>query len=197
RDKYTLAPIEGASVDIFVKSLGRYVFFGLTDAQGVYSLDVAFGDENSNDIQEFSVREVSYIKEEAEGIQAYSVEDLGIPQIYTGESLGLSKTNALESGDINFTGSPLYLQDNQIQWQVYKENYLPYPEMGVLFLDVIPMPTSVDVFLYQNDPDDPKKNESLGSPKTGVEEDLFLLIMGITLLVLTGNILKVTMEKRK
>jgi hypothetical protein len=38
----TQVPIEGASIEIYIPSLQRYVFFGVTDDQGIFDLDVAY-----------------------------------------------------------------------------------------------------------------------------------------------------------
>lgn len=43
-DRDTGDPIPGASVEIYIPSLDRYVLFGVTDANGILELDVAFGD---------------------------------------------------------------------------------------------------------------------------------------------------------
>lgn len=41
-------PIEGASIEIFVPSLGRYVLYGLTDSEGVLEVDVIDESKNPN-----------------------------------------------------------------------------------------------------------------------------------------------------
>lgn len=47
-DRATDAPIEGASVELYIPSLDRYVFFGLTDQDGRLELDVAYGEEDQS-----------------------------------------------------------------------------------------------------------------------------------------------------
>lgn len=42
-------PIEGASVELYIPSLDRYVLFGLTDADGVYELDIVYTVDTSTD----------------------------------------------------------------------------------------------------------------------------------------------------
>lgn len=41
-ERGTEIPIPGASVEIYIPSLDRYVLFGLTDANGIYELDIAY-----------------------------------------------------------------------------------------------------------------------------------------------------------
>ena len=48
RDRDTKKPIEGASVELFVKGMDRYIFFGLTDKTGCYELDVAYSKQDDN-----------------------------------------------------------------------------------------------------------------------------------------------------
>jgi len=47
-NKKTLAPIPEASVEIYIKSLKRYVLVGLTDNNGVFELDVAYNSRVSD-----------------------------------------------------------------------------------------------------------------------------------------------------
>lgn len=46
-DKAQGDPIEGASVELYIPSLNRYVLFGITDRNGVYELDVAYNINSS------------------------------------------------------------------------------------------------------------------------------------------------------
>lgn len=43
-DRDTGEPIAGASVEIYIPSLNRYVLFGVTDENGILELDVAYGE---------------------------------------------------------------------------------------------------------------------------------------------------------
>ena len=43
KDEETAKPIEGASVELYVPQLDRYVLFGQSGADGIYQLDVAYG----------------------------------------------------------------------------------------------------------------------------------------------------------
>lgn len=43
RDEETAKPVEGASVELYVPELGRYVLFGQSGTDGIYQLDVAYG----------------------------------------------------------------------------------------------------------------------------------------------------------
>lgn len=45
-DRDTKNPIPGASIEIYIPSLDRYVLFGVTDANGVLELDVAYGERS-------------------------------------------------------------------------------------------------------------------------------------------------------
>ncbi len=53
-DRDTLEPISGASIEIYIPSIDRYVLFGITDAEGAYELDIAYDMSTvvSNDFQE-------------------------------------------------------------------------------------------------------------------------------------------------
>lgn len=48
RNRDTLEPIEGASVELYVESLGSYVLFGMTNSEGIYELDVAYQTEGED-----------------------------------------------------------------------------------------------------------------------------------------------------
>lgn len=51
----TRTPIPGASVEIYIPALDRYVLFGLTDANGIYELDIAYNmDPNTPDSGQFT-----------------------------------------------------------------------------------------------------------------------------------------------
>lgn len=57
----TQVPIPGASVEVYIPALDRYVLFGLTDANGIYELDVACNmDLNTPDSVQFTESEGSY-----------------------------------------------------------------------------------------------------------------------------------------
>lgn len=43
KDEETAKPIEGASVELYVPKLDRYVLFGQSGTDGIYQLDVAYG----------------------------------------------------------------------------------------------------------------------------------------------------------
>lgn len=45
-DRDTKNPIPGASIEIYIPSLDRYVLFGVTDASGILELDVAYGERS-------------------------------------------------------------------------------------------------------------------------------------------------------
>lgn len=45
-DRDTKNPIPGASIEIYIPSLDRYVLFGVTDANGTLELDVAYGERS-------------------------------------------------------------------------------------------------------------------------------------------------------
>lgn len=60
-ERGTRVPIPGASVEIFIDALDRYVLFGLTDGNGIYELDVAYNmDPNTPDSDQFTEVEGSY-----------------------------------------------------------------------------------------------------------------------------------------
>ncbi|MGL5437027.1 MAG: LPXTG cell wall anchor domain-containing protein [Lachnospiraceae bacterium] len=49
-ERNTLNPIEGASVELYIPSLDRYVLFGLTDTNGIYELDIAYNTDPNADL---------------------------------------------------------------------------------------------------------------------------------------------------
>ena len=119
-DRDTNNPISGASVEIYIPSLQRYVLFGLTDSNGVFELDVAFNMSNwGHERDQFNGDDPQY----------------------------------------PFTGTILYLNDNNIQYRVYKSGWLPYPYMGTYLLEGKTIPETVTIYLYKNnevlDPDEP------------------------------------------
>jgi len=60
-ERSTMVPIPGASVEIYIPALNRYVLFGLTDANGIYELDVAYNmDPNTPDSAQFTESEGNY-----------------------------------------------------------------------------------------------------------------------------------------
>ncbi|MGL4607655.1 MAG: LPXTG cell wall anchor domain-containing protein [Eubacteriaceae bacterium] len=159
RDKNTLEPIEGASIEIFVKSLNRYVLFGLSDSNGVYELDIVYGDDP-----------------------------------LTGERF--EEIN----GQTIYKGSLAYVEDSQILWQVYKKDYLPYPEKGEFFISMETFPKEIDVYLYQENTDkNPEKDKITNNnrPKTGVEMQWNYLFIGIALLVVGIIVLLWVLRKNK
>lgn len=50
-DQSTKNPIPGASVEIYIPSLDRYVLFGVTDANGILELDVAYGERTGQFVE--------------------------------------------------------------------------------------------------------------------------------------------------
>lgn len=57
----TQVPIPGASIEIYIPALDRYVLFGLSDANGSYELDVAYNmDPNTPDSVQFTEVEGNY-----------------------------------------------------------------------------------------------------------------------------------------
>jgi len=60
-ERNTTIPIPGASVEIYITALNRYVLFGLTDANGIYELDVAYNmDPNTSDSAQFTESNGNY-----------------------------------------------------------------------------------------------------------------------------------------
>lgn len=56
RERATAKPVEGASVELYVPSLERYVLFGQSDEQGIYELDVTYGEAEGKQ-EKYGVRE--------------------------------------------------------------------------------------------------------------------------------------------
>ncbi|MBW4845114.1 MAG: hypothetical protein KZY87_05955 [Lachnospiraceae bacterium] len=120
-------PIAGASVEIFISSLNRYVLFGLTDSNGMYELDVAY---NMNS----------------------SVPD--------------SDQFMNDDGNYVFNGTLVYLNDNNIQYRVYKAGWLPYPHTGSYILKGDKVPETITVKLYQEKRDGDNGGNGTGPGKT-------------------------------
>ena len=121
----TEIPIPGASVELYLSSLDRYVLLGVTDEQGVYELDVAY---------------------DMSGVSGFA---------------GTADNQFVTTdGTVTFQGSILYLNSNEIKYQIYKAGWLPYPHQGELILEMKEVPQKEVVYLYQKgsevvDPDDP------------------------------------------
>lgn len=176
--KDTNIPIPGASVELYISSLDRYVLLGVTDEYGVYELDVAY--------------------------------DMGVSH-----SGGSGENQFVTTdGTITFQGSVLYLTSNEINYQIYKAEWLPYPHQGNLILELKEIPQKVVVYLYQKgkggddsgstgsskDPGGPGKDipdkpgqpdkPELGSiPKTGVEGAMEYWAGGLLFFLMAGGIL--------
>ena len=123
--KNTTTPIPGASVELYLSSLERYVLLGVTDEQGVYELDVAY--------------DMSASRSASPGDNQFETTD----------------------GNVSFQGNVLYLTSNEINYQIYKSGWLPYPHQGELILESKKVPQKEIVYLYQTDdggegPEDPK-----------------------------------------
>ncbi len=196
--KGTTTPIEGASVELYIPSLDRYVLFGLTDADGAYEVNIAYNMDPGTDLNA-------------------QFEDV--------------------DGTPRFEGNLLFLDDNQIKYQVYKSKWLPYPSQGETVLAGNKIPHVVTVYLYQSDGSsggkDPVKPGTPGSnsggnpsspigqllslldemvplsglleenpptggiPKTGVEGAVPYWIAGMVFFISAGGILGYLLKKEK
>lgn len=104
----TTIPIEGASVELYIPSLGRHVLLGMTDANGVYELE-------------------------------YSLDTPADPD---------SQFQTVD-GALIFQGTLLYLSSSEIQYQIYKSGWYPYPYQGMEILSGHEVPCVITVYLYQ------------------------------------------------
>lgn len=181
----TTTPIEGASVELYIPSLDRYILFGLTDAEGAYELDIAYNMDPSANLED----------------QFQTVD-----------------------GTLSFQGILLYLNSNEIRYQIYKSDWLPYPYQGTEILSGNQVPHVVTVYLYKkstggggsggggsstssggssSSQDDPATlieeaaplagldggDKTGGIPKTGVEGAVPYWIAGAAFFLLAGGIL--------
>lgn len=108
----TTTPIEGASVELYVTSLERYVLLGMSDANGVFELDIAYNTDSTTDLD----------------AQFQTVD-----------------------GTLTFKGTLLYLNNNELQYQIYKSGWLPYPYQGTVVLAWDEIPQVITVYLYKQD----------------------------------------------
>lgn len=123
-------PIPGASIEIYVPSLSRYVLYGVTDSEG--ALEVNIIDESKQpDYQPPGTRP---------------------------PNIGFSDITRTE-GSLSFSRYlMLYLPNNTLTYKVYKSSYEPYPayEQKKVNLDEIPTVYVTYLFKFrQRDPNDP------------------------------------------
>lgn len=119
-DRETETPVAGASVELYIPALDRYVLVGMSDESGVFEMDIAYN-RNSN------------LSEAAQFING--------------------------SGKAALPGSLLHLDSNQLKYQVYKADWLPYPNKGSVELELKDLPQVVTVYLYQEEPEEPTTGE--------------------------------------
>lgn len=82
-DRDTKAPIPGASIEIYIPSLDRYVLFGVTDANGILELDVAYGERSGqfteSDGQTVFAGTTLFLKDNNISYRAYKADWLPYP----------------------------------------------------------------------------------------------------------------------
>lgn len=57
KDEDTLEPLKGASVEIYVAGLDRYVLFGQSDENGLYELDAAYARDGEDPMDQFTKKD--------------------------------------------------------------------------------------------------------------------------------------------
>lgn len=124
-DKKTETPLAGASVELYIPSLDRYVLVGMSDDGGIFEMDVAY---NRN------------------------------PDLNEGDQFVNGSRGAALSGSL------LYLDSNQLKYQVYKADWLPYPNKGSVELELKELPQVVTVYLYQEEPTEPTTEAPTEAP---------------------------------
>lgn len=62
---------------------------------------------------------------------------------------GQENTFETADGKLEFNGTLLYLDNNQLKYQIYKAGWLPYPKRGEVKLELHEIPQVVVVYLYQ------------------------------------------------
>lgn len=139
-DADTGEPIPGASIEIYIATLDRYVLVGVTDANGNLEMDVAYG-----------------------GRKNMTHGEDGKP-VFSG-SLDRIDQFAYNSGQFMLTQSPLFLTDNTITYRVYKAQWLPYPHSGKMTLDIKQIPYEIPVRLFRLTKDN--KPSNVGGPNGG------------------------------
>lgn len=129
-------------------------------------------------------------------------------------------------GKLTFTGTLLYLENNQIEYRVYKAGWLPYPKEGTALLESKEIPQTVEVQLYKKSegggnggggengggnkvpsvPDTPAEGPGEGPgpeppaviiPKTGVEGYIPIWAAGAMLFLAGAGILVYLLHKEK
>ena len=63
-----------------------------------------------------------------------------------------------KDGTVSFQGNILYLNSNEIKYQIYKAGWLPYPTQGELLLESKEVPQKEVIYLYQKDDGDGPEN---------------------------------------
>lgn len=57
KDEDTMEAIKGASVEIYVAGLDRYVLFGQSDENGIYELDAAYAGDGENPMEQYTKKD--------------------------------------------------------------------------------------------------------------------------------------------
>lgn len=57
KDEDTMEPIKGASVEIYVAGLDRYVLFGQSDENGIYELDAAYAGDGEDPMEQYTKKD--------------------------------------------------------------------------------------------------------------------------------------------
>lgn len=197
-EQRTLVPIPGTSVEIFIPTLDRYVLFGLTDANGIYELDVAYNmDPGTPDSGQFT------------GIEGGCA--------FTGNSLYLSSNNiryrvykagwlprpSIGETMLEITEIPqvitIYLYDKTGDDDGGGDPTTPAvipPESTLMGKSIISsineiLQSIMDLAISQSD------SSSGAIPKTGVEGTIHYWLLGFVFSLLVGGIVFVLLKRDK
>lgn len=81
-----------------------------------------------------------------------------------------SESSAQSRGTAQTKDTKVVLEDNLIQWKIYKTGYLKYPETGEFLLDVSEIPYELEVYLYKEKPKEPTEPVQPGTEKPPVSK---------------------------
>jgi len=171
REKGTEEPIEGASIELWVTSLDRYVLFGMSDDEGYYEVDVA------------------YTEQEADYREQYSSDGTK----FTGILLRFSsnkniKWKVYKSGWLEYPTEGVIAELNTLPKTDPVTNETTWVHS-----------VYVDLERETDNPDNPDQTTSGGTtlPKTGVETELIFWVLGLLMLVLASILLFILLRRKR
>lgn len=80
-----------------------------------------------------------------------------------------SESSAQSRSTAQTKDTKVVLEDNRIQWKIYKTGYLKYPETGEFLLDASEIPYELGVYLYKEKPKEPDGGDPPKEPTEPVQ----------------------------